>query len=93
MILVAASSQVLPFCIFSCAGRRSCIGEPLGRQELFLVMTAYAQQFDIRPPVGIQKIPTDSTVMNLESPKPFKIRLIPRQLHRQQMQEVKNSGA
>ncbi|ESO10280.1 hypothetical protein HELRODRAFT_122007, partial [Helobdella robusta] len=41
-------SHVIPFSI----GKRSCIGEPLARQELFLVVSTLIQQFQILPPEG-----------------------------------------
>ena len=40
----------------SVVGKRSCIGEILGRQSTFLFLTSLVQRFDIRPPEGQKSI-------------------------------------
>jgi len=59
-------------------GKRACLGEVLGRQEVFLVISALLQNFTALPPEG------QASVRNVMSYKgnlrslPFKVRLLPR---------------
>ena len=59
-------------------GKRSCIGEPLARQELFLVLTGIVQNFEILPPDGQREIVCGVKVCIVVEPTAFKVRLIPR---------------
>jgi len=38
------------------AGKRSCLGEQLARQEIFLFLAALLQNFYFRPPEGQESI-------------------------------------
>ena len=64
--------------ISSAVGKRSCIGEILGRQGTFLFVTSLVQRFDIRPPEGQKSIIVKEVCAVTMSPSPFEIRLLPR---------------
>ena len=59
-------------------GKRSCMGEQLARQEIFLFAATLLQQFDIRPPEGKERIDDTWKFAHVVAPLPFKIRFIPR---------------
>ncbi|XP_028666619.1 cytochrome P450 2J4-like [Erpetoichthys calabaricus] len=64
------------FFVFS-AGKRSCLGEPLARMELFLFFTSLLQKFTFQPPEGVE--PTLDFQQGLTRvPVPYKICAIPR---------------
>ena len=60
------------------SGKRSCLGELLARQELFLFFSGLLQQFDIRPPEGDGRIAAKDSVYFTIAPSAFKVRLISR---------------
>uniref|UniRef100_A0A8C4THL4 Uncharacterized protein n=1 Tax=Erpetoichthys calabaricus TaxID=27687 RepID=A0A8C4THL4_ERPCA len=64
------------FFVFS-AGKRSCVGEPLARMELFLFFTSLLQKFTFLPPEGIEPS-LDFQKGITRVPVSFKIRAIPR---------------
>ena len=66
--------HVIPFNI----GKRSCLGELLARQELFLFTSALIQHFRFLPPEGVKRIDERGIVGFTHSPKSFKIRAVPR---------------
>lgn len=59
-------------------GKRSCLGEVLGRQSAFLFITSLAQRFDFRPPEGQDSIVATEVVAITTMPSHFHIRAIPR---------------
>ena len=60
-------------------GKRSCLGELIARQEIFMFLTGLVQQFNILRPEGCQKIECDECDFDgVMSPRPFKVRLIGR---------------
>ncbi|XP_008060176.1 cytochrome P450 2D17-like isoform X2 [Carlito syrichta] len=60
------------------AGRRSCLGEPLARMELFLFFTCLLQRFSFSVPAG-QPQPSDHGVQNfLVTPSPYQLCAVPR---------------
>nr|ALF38177.1 CYP2D50 [Equus caballus] len=60
------------------AGRRSCLGEPLARMELFLFFTCLLQRFSFSVPAG-QPRPSDHGVFGtLVSPSPYQLCAEPR---------------
>ncbi|XP_045147090.1 cytochrome P450 2D14 isoform X2 [Echinops telfairi] len=60
------------------AGRRTCLGEPLARMELFLFFTRLLQRFSFSVPPG-QPLPSDHGVYAfLVSPAPFQLCAVPR---------------
>uniref|UniRef100_A0A8C3YMV0 Cytochrome P450 family 2 subfamily D member 6/pseudo n=1 Tax=Catagonus wagneri TaxID=51154 RepID=A0A8C3YMV0_9CETA len=59
-------------------GRRSCLGEPLARMELFLFFTTLLQHFSFAVPTG-QPRPSDHGVFALlMSPSPYQLCAVPR---------------
>ncbi|ESO04508.1 hypothetical protein HELRODRAFT_78899 [Helobdella robusta] len=71
---IVNKSHVIPFSI----GKRSCIGEPLARQELFLVVSTLIQQFQILPPEGEDMVVVNEMYGLTVYPSPFNIRLVER---------------
>ncbi|XP_004437995.1 PREDICTED: cytochrome P450 2D14-like [Ceratotherium simum simum] len=60
------------------AGRRSCLGEPLARMELFLFFTCLLQRFSFSVPAG-QPRPSDHGVYGgLVTPSPYLLCAVPR---------------
>jgi cytochrome P450 len=59
-------------------GKRSCLGEQLARQELFLITAGLLQQFTILPPVGCQHIDDSERFKSGMIPAAFTVRLCPR---------------
>ena len=66
--------HVIPFAV----GKRTCLGELLARQELFIFTAALLQNFEFKPPEGVDKIDDTGVVNFTNAPKPFRIRSIPR---------------
>lgn len=59
-------------------GRRSCLGEPLARMELFLFFTCLLQRFSFSVPAG-QPRPSDHGVFGfLVTPAPYQLCAVPR---------------
>jgi len=63
---------------FIAAGKRSCLGEIIGRQSTFLFLTNLVQRFDIRPPEGQKTISVKEHTAITTTPTRFEVRLIPR---------------
>jgi len=59
-------------------GRRSCIGEPLAKQGIYLFLAAVVQNFVIKPPEGCDDIAYGEKVHITVSPEHFTVRFIPR---------------
>ncbi|XP_057597702.1 cytochrome P450 2D14 isoform X2 [Hippopotamus amphibius kiboko] len=60
------------------AGRRSCLGEPLARMELFLFFTSLLQHFSFSVPAG-QPRPSDCGAFAfLVTPPPYQLCAVPR---------------
>jgi len=59
-------------------GRRSCLGEVLGRQKTFLFLASLVQCFDIRPPEGQDSINVKEVSAATTAPSHFEVCLIPR---------------
>ncbi|XP_006890124.1 PREDICTED: cytochrome P450 2D17-like isoform X2 [Elephantulus edwardii] len=60
------------------AGRRTCLGEPLARMELFLFFTSLLQRFSFSVPPG-QPRPSDHAIYNfLYTPAPYQLCAVPR---------------
>lgn len=64
--------------VWTFSGKRSCVGEPLARQEIFLFLAGLVQNFDVHPPEGLQKIVCEDKFQATLGPTAYKVRLIPR---------------
>jgi len=62
--------------IFLFLGKRSCTGEIIGRQSIFLILTSLVQRFDIRPPEGQDLITVKEVTGITMAPSHFEVRLI-----------------
>jgi Cytochrome P450 len=60
------------------SGKRSCFGEILARQELFLILTRLVHLFEIRPPEGQSRIDFTRFFGFTIRPLPYSVRLVPR---------------
>ena len=65
---------------FNVAGKRSCIGKQLARQQLFLFLTSLLQNFYFKPPEGHETIDVyeDWGAGTVNVPSDYKVRMIPR---------------
>lgn len=60
------------------SGRRSCIGEILAQQELFLFLTGLVQHFQFQPPEGQSAVVYKEFTTVTLLPTDYKVRLQPR---------------
>jgi len=61
-------------------GKRSCLGEPLARQEMFFFVVCLLQSFDFKPPEGHDSIDVREEwgAGLTNAPSSYKVRMIPR---------------
>jgi len=59
-------------------GRRSCLGELLAQQKIYLFLAAVVQNFIIKPPEGCDEIVCGEKVSVTVAPEHFNVRFIPR---------------
>ncbi len=65
------------FILFS-TGRRTCLGEQLSRQEMFLFFTNILKSFHIKPTDGAQLCDDPELKMLILKPKKYKVCFVPR---------------
>jgi len=84
---IGLSVNLLPNCKFVLnlfsynsflTGKRSCLGESLARQELFLFTSGIVQNFDVRPPEGQTEITCKEVTAFVTEPTSFEVRMIKR---------------
>jgi len=63
-------------CILNVAGRRSCLGEQLGRQEIFLFLVSLLQNFYFKPPEGQKSIDVQEVWGATTAPSDYEVRMI-----------------
>jgi cytochrome P450 len=71
---IVGKDRIIPFSL----GRRSCLGEMLARQEIFLFLTGWIQRFDIKLGEDGKQIDEKPLVEASNIPRPFMVRIIPR---------------
>jgi len=81
VVYVAYVSSSLDYTLLvalNVVGKRSCIGEQLGRQEIFLFLVALLQNFYFRPPEGQDWIDEREQWGVTNSPSAYEVRMIVR---------------
>jgi len=67
---------ILP--ILTAAGKRSCLGEQLARQELFLFVVSLLQNFHLKPSEGQDSIDVREEWGGSMAPSNYKVRMVAR---------------
>ena len=62
------------------SGRRTCLGEQLARQELFLFFTNIMRSFKVLPPEGMEQIEFKELFKFVLKPSDFQVRFVERWL-------------
>jgi len=60
------------------AGKRSCLGRELARQEIFLFIVSLLQNFYFKPPEGQDSLDVHEEWSVVNAPSAHEIRMIPR---------------
>jgi len=61
-------------------GKRSCLGEPLARQETFLFLVSLLQNFYFKPPEGRDRIDVNEVWGAVTMPSYYEVRMIAREM-------------
>jgi len=77
--LLSRENVVNKFNLATVAGKRSCLGEQLARQEIFLFLVSLLQNFYFKPPEGQDSIDVKETWPALNMPTDFEVRMIARE--------------
>ena len=68
-------------CTLNVAGKRSCLGEQLARQEIFLFLVSLLQNFYFKPPEGQDSIDVQELWGLSMVPSDYKVRMLPRDVY------------
>jgi len=63
------------------SGKRSCIGEQLGRQEIFLFLVALLQNFYFKPLEGQDRMDVREEWGLTTGPSPYQVRMVAKDAH------------
>ncbi len=72
------SSVYTEMLLYVSIGRRSCLGEVVAKQELFLFLCGLMQNFNIRAPAGVGKLDEIGKGRITRAPLPYQIIAQPR---------------
>ena len=68
------------FKLATVAGKRSCMGEELARQEIFLFLASLLQNFYFKPPEGQESIDVQEMWGITNAPSDYEVRVVEREV-------------
>ena len=72
------NEENVDFKLSNVAGKRSCLGEPLARQQTFLFLVSLLQNFHFEPPEGQDSIDVHEVWGMTNMPSDYEVRMIAR---------------